>query len=624
MNRIMIILISILICSSCFAAYDANAVEYLVGGFGFSEANSGDPCILTLGLNRTYSDYGQSAAYSASNCQAVMSGTLSRIKIRFYRGDDPHGILSGEGNAVFCVFDQNMTGNGATFPKDFANGTLANSSVDISLAVYNAAMAAGANTAFTLDLDVSSYNIAVTATNLFGIFLNDPGTSHHLYLMYRQSYLGGAGDTTNQHICGTGYTGVPLGLTVWDASSYGKLHAALIWEIYAKATVQTSTVTASTATNRQYRLPTCPSTPYHIIVERVAVANNANCKISLKGSGTDSATTNEKTIEISYDGGTDSNKICLYSGDTPSNTVSQAITGQTADSFNLDLWVDPVNKLCNVMFVNVQHGQGGAGSIWDIKHSSINGRGIRTAMTLTNIKEVNIVGGTLTNTKIYVVRKPVVLLCDSFGSTNDGTVLTLGRVGARLDNSFAAGGFTLQKYVINGGMASNAVLYNKADATTNLTTAMRTRWNDANSHQDLCDYNNVVYEFLNGPGLNDVLGLVTTTAGAQRISGQIASDVGRMVGEAITNGNDVVMNNMIPYPTGDAPKQLCIQMINDALRTLAVNYQVPYADVSAYPYSLAGDVHPSSDGELYISGQIRAAYENNIMATKPVQLFKLN
>jgi lysophospholipase L1-like esterase len=311
--------------------------------------------------------------------------------------------------------------------------------------------------------------------------------------------------------------------------------------------------------------------------------------------------------------------------------TSKSITGQEGDKFTLHIWTDPVNDLIEVVFINYGVGQGPSGNVVDIQHISLMDRSpIALAdFPLRRISFTN-TGTNATIESVVSCRKPVLAIGDSFVGTYSPPA-QLTRVGAVLGAAF-----TETRYVINGGIAGNAV----SRSSPGNDTSIRERWNAGQEDlegvepdQDLVAFRDVVCVFVNGPGLNDIIPRIdenSTENDINALAGRVSGDIERMAGDSIGRmlvtlndivSNDTVLCEQIPYAVAGAGlvnEKAAQAKINTDIKAMSNSLQIPIALVhdnyaANGGYSDSG-THPDVAGTAYIADQIADAYENNIIA----------
>jgi len=369
-------------------------------------------------------------------------------------------------------------------------------------------------------------------------------------------------------------------------------------------------------------IPVFRAVPYYIVVE-TSVPDGESLEIQAMRNG-NSAEYTMHTLRISYDGGNGDDSVRLYNGATYNPCAQKSIAGQEGDKITYHLWegvgADASGELDRIdcLFCNYTDGQGPTGGDGDIKMVSITDRaGLMTLDDLETrhirwLKFVN-VGGHAAVHRVVVCRRPIVAVGDSYTSSCGGGVTVLARVGAALDDP---GVFTERRYVINGGIMGNRVL---ADST-GWGTAIKTRFNQAASNQDLCAFRDAVYVFVNGPCTNDA-GTATTQERVYRTVVGAAGAIGQMVYDAkAISGSDVVMTSLMPW----APAALgtdynqwqadAVRESSALLKTIASYARVPFADFyNDYTGGWWSYNHPDDAGSLMMARAIATAYEESRM-----------
>ena len=400
------------------------------------------------------------------------------------------------------------------------------------------------------------------------------------------------------------------------------LGASATYDICWEATISTSDkiiYTGSTWTaGETAHIQSYDASPFYIVVEGVQVPDTETLAFTLQYTdATTDATATEETYTIDYSGGAGDGTV---KGDA---ATTASIAGQEGDKINYYIYINPATGKQDLYFCNYTDGAGGQGDT-DIKHVSLNSRGLANITAANKLRRIGIVnaGGNATADRIVVCREPVVAGFDSYVSMGSGGVLVLGRVGAYLDD---AGVFTEQRHVINGGIPGNLV----TDTTESSYTAIKTRWNS--SENDLCGFRDVVYVFVNGPGLNDVASLVgeaSTDIEIDCLAYQIAGEILTMAGDVLSTkidgvtvtSNDLVLCGMVPYTANSGQEEinemLCQQRVNELLEVAAYRLGVPFVDCWGLA-SYTDGTHYTDAGNALVAERIATAYENNQVPNNP-------
>lgn len=368
----------------------------------------------------------------------------------------------------------------------------------------------------------------------------------------------------------------------------------------------------------------CTDAPYYIILKNIAVPDGEDLDITLNYTNTTTVDQSvaDETITLCFDGGANNNRITR---DAFSNYETVDDPGGLDDGkyhTDLHIWIDPVNNDVEYIMCNYIDGQGAEGDK-DIQHVSLTGRS-PASLTANILRRANFsqnTGTAATCDSIIVCRKPVVVGADSFVSQHSATSLgtRLAHIGWELD---ASGIFSEQRYIINAGITGNSIT---KDSSGNCT-AFKTRWNDTTAalRHDIVAYRDVI-QVLVVNGANDA-GTIGSNAEAYERATQLLGDVGKIVSEAIMDGdayggrNDYVLVGPIGDPSGltSAPRQVYYDKLNLGMKYLALTANVPFVDLLSHFRASGDDLfasdsnsHPSDAGDLYIAQQIASAYENN-------------
>jgi len=311
---------------------------------------------------------------------------------------------------------------------------------------------------------------------------------------------------------------------------------------------------------------------------------------------------------------------------TDQDATAIAIAGEDGEKFDIHLYLEPVTHTDDVMFANLETGQGSVGDE-DFQWKALNAGGVdilaSTIATLP-IRWVGLVnaGTNATVDEIVVCREPLVIVGDSFGGAYSisNSISILSRVGAALPAAFAEPRYGIPASISNG----------KVTMESTTSAAIRNRWNDADN--DLCFFRGVVYCFVNGPGVNDIT-IIDASSSDTFINSktyQVVGDIFKMVGDAVSttintgftsDSCDVIMSEMIPrYPVDAderAAEQLCQKRINEALRFGAALMDVPMAMVFdgyaalEFGYNNDDGLHPTTAGAAWIALQMATVYEES-------------
>lgn len=567
---------------SDYMGYDNSNVEVVCAGYGVASA----PGNKNGGL----------VDYTLSNPNyKFVAGVWTGYKIEAYT----------DGSVAPTVKLKVLTGTGPAY-------TLVHT-IDISYAIEKAAIAelgAGIEGYFSAEFDLTDLetsegvfedkSVAVLPTQFLAVY------GDTLIISRKSTW-----DQTQLLVCSSLGDNENL-VTLLDDGIY---HECIV------STNETIVFDSSTGYGNGDRIPV----PYYeeqnqyIMIEDVVVPNTEDLNIDLVYIDAADGTSNiAATIAIDFS----ANTISL-------GVASDSLAGQAGDKLNLHIWLDPVNDLIEVIYVNTEVGQGPSGGVGDLRFISLQGR-IPAAITADiKIKQVVLtnVGTGASVGRIVSCRKPVVSVGDSFATGSN--------IGGRLGDADV---FSEQRYAIITGLGGNSVT---RSSTTLLTSVMR-RWNsgtddnDANIAQDIIGFRDVVFVLINGPGINDInnaIKVTSSSAAIRALATELGGAAARIAGDAVSpniyyNGvdkvtNDVILCEMIPKNeaqyAGALPNVLlCETYVNDYLASISHRLQVPLARVYS-DYANNGGytdaTHADATGQTWIAQQIADAYEKGRVAT---------
>lgn len=565
--------------------YDSAVKNVMAGTYGYAAQSAGGS---TLGANLTYADI----LYPFR-----IAGSLTRIRCRMYRG----AALMAK--AAFVGKFKCMSGAAAAVTCDI--------DINVSAHLWEAANALGAAGYFEYDTSATyagegpiALGQAVTAVQYLGYFSSaTPDTIYCYSYDGTKAIYRSAGD-----VVGTAAFATPFNTSFCsDVTIQTNSH----WPL------NDNNGAAGYGKDAWIPLPSYLTERYYIILKKITgIANTHQAKFSFRytvqATGADA-----EVAAITIDFGAGVNTITLSTG-----AKVKTLTSTSGSELDIHVWFDKTNNLISAWIVNYLDGQGTEGDS-DIEHICINDRVPQVCnFSAKRLIITQAVGAAVNVASVHCCRKPVLAIGDSFMSQYAGGRTDLAHIGAKMDD---VGVFTLQRYVINGGIVGNRV----GQTSNGNHTAIIRRWDtvpkkitDADTgifkFGDMCDYRDVLVVIIGG--LNDST-QAATAAQAQYRASQVVGGIGKMLGDALSLGNDIVLCELIPYPDGTAIIQGCLRSINRQLRNLAALAQVPLAlvydgyyivDASWYVEAIPNRTHPDAvNGEPYIAGKIVDAHENN-------------
>lgn len=505
----------------------------------------------------------------------LAGGILRTFRLRLYTDNGAEPIL---GTAKLKILS------------GFSNPFTLKADVDITEAVNSAKQSVDENGRFTLEYDCLSHDLAVTDSDFLAFYFPE----HICFVRATEA----ACPRNEQVLYNSG--GDLTGATVILDRELNGYSYLMDFRIDSQDYIIFDR-------NDQVTTPACIDLPYYenepqyIILEDVYVPYTKNLKIDLchtLGDGSDEVL---KTITVD-----NATAMRFIDFDGFASSVSCAYAGR----YNLHIWTDPQQGRIDVLYYNKY--------LFNIQHISLtfrNPQRIRPGSCIRRLYIHQDFGTGSIIDRIVVCRKPVLAIGDSFVSGYTYETI-LGHVGKALsDNNI----FSQRRYVINGGISGNRVLDSYP------STATQIRWNDAN--HDLCAYHDVIVALVNGPGLNDVA-QITSSSTAEQITQKaqaLAQAIAKMATEALSDGdevggrNSVILCEMIPYTynmeinfQSYLNQKACQEQFHVLLSELAVQQNIPIARVyEDFPSSYSDGTHPTAIGSLWIAQRIANVYETH-------------
>lgn len=383
--------------------------------------------------------------------------------------------------------------------------------------------------------------------------------------------------------------------------------------------------------------PTFTDEIYTIILEDVVVPDAEDLKITLwERNETTQADREDDNIYFDMTQGAGAEVIALREYDdtvldSQTITFAAAADGGADDKYTVIITIDPTavyTDSIKVNYINYQNGQGPieySANSTDVSNVSITGGWWQDRRDSNPVKLITFAQGTgaaATIARVMVTRKNVVCVGDSFVSKHNTNAsgTELSHVADELSD---ASRFSEDRYTVNGGITGSMQLL---DSSTNASIAHR--FDSVGS--EIWDMPNSVCVFVNGPGINDIVGVLskpTTNAEAIALGEALAWNVAAMASKAINNGSDVVLNECCYLETGHADKDaftdLAVTTFNTTLIKVSYQLQAPIARTAAgiladaATYYSADHIHLETAGDEFMADAIVSAYENNTIAINP-------
>jgi hypothetical protein len=359
---------------------------------------------------------------------------------------------------------------------------------------------------------------------------------------------------------------------------------------------------------KRYWIPNYPiNTGQYIILEDVCVPDGNTLTIITEYMGTLNLT-NDKKVTMTPGGSiamTLDNNSVQTSGGKDCNYALPLKSGANPDRY--DIYIYWEQSYWNCYFVNKDNGSsfggGTSASSKDIRLISLTEGEMpaRSAFYYSSIKIVSDSNQARIG-RIVSTRWPLLVVGDS--------IAALDYVGGYLESAFSQ-----PRYAILTGIGGTYI----GRSTYSLKSIQERFTAGANKIRK------AVVVLVNGPGLNDIDSITDDADLMASIPYQIAGCVTTIAGQATTVGDytggskDVVLCNMIPFPSGTASEQAAIVKTNSLIRNVAAGLAGagrPVNFVNVYGYS--GDYirgHPDAAGSEWYAGKIAEAYEGNIKAS---------
>jgi hypothetical protein len=382
--------------------------------------------------------------------------------------------------------------------------------------------------------------------------------------------------------------------------------------------------------NEVIHVPGFSTEPFYVIFEDVIVPNGEDLKITASYVNGSNAIAADEYIHIDMTQSAGAETLKQIGRDT---TVrgTQTVTYYTGDKYTISICIRPDFQTgygaMQSLAVNYVNGQGkwdGGDNKSDVAHLSLASRKFSGFSVLGWKGDTNLWRWTLTQTtgdaatvaKVYTVRKPVIVVGDSFVSskTAGDNPTVLARIGNLLDTAW-----TYDNYVLNGGNQGNELLRQVAG---HVNPMIAVRFNSIG--YDLAFYPYARYIFVNGPCINDIATAAvspTTNAAAISIGKTAANAVGYMASYVVRNNSEAVMTEVCYLEAGHALQNeytdKAVLTFNQQAKEEAARIGIPfarYADAvraDGDTYYNADHIHLSEDGDAYLATKIVDAFENN-------------
>jgi hypothetical protein len=379
-------------------------------------------------------------------------------------------------------------------------------------------------------------------------------------------------------------------------------------------------------------IPTISSEIYTIVIKDVTVPNGETLKIDtiLRGLIED----NNVFFDMSQAAGSDVIAVRDKDDAVIDNIftvpVSNTVTFQTDDVYDLFIIVDPtadVSMSMKVSYVNYQNGQGPndeSEDSKDIANRSLSS-GVWFARSLIEpIKNLTLSASAATIGRIVVARQNCVAVGDSFVAKKNQVTdpVQLSGVAEQLN---IPGTWSQDRFVINGGINGNSNTFD----TPGVMTSIAHRFDGVDLQ--LWDIPASVYIFVNGPGINDIASISsapTTSEEAIALGEALGWSIANMASKVLNNGSQVVLNECCYIEAGYVTEgdidlmNEAITVLNSTLAVVSFQLQVPIAKTAATvlanpDWYNADHLHLETAGYEFMADAIVLACENNTISSNP-------
>jgi hypothetical protein len=475
--------------------------------------------------------------------------------------------------------------------------------------------------------------------------------------------------------------GTGVGGQTW--TEYTAANRALQWEAEISSPSYLVDVISSPASGQSYRIPTLRDEPYYVVFEDAIVnAGTGDLDVFMQQrdpADRDSGLVDQNGFQMDFSAYT---CIAKLSAGDETITETSVIGGK---KHQLAMWVDVQNQDWNLLWCCNGYGTGGKSGGSDFiditwrSHAAASLQARRSKYTADTAmfydwsgvveyrpyRYVRFAGSGYTVAKMSIVRKPVVVLGDSYGA-NPVTFGGIVRGGVASDGNLHEPGsqWLQERYTLVASINGNDVIGNQVpvhvvSARYGLqgvqdSTASTNSSNSVIGRHDICEFVNAILVMPNGPNTNqvgtsisDAYGSITAAEGdaiIDELLAKIAFILGDWLGDVYTSASTIVQDTqnsgilceMLYRPESTQAKadfvNARIDHLNAGLRLLSQLLNVPIAQINSamssktvtggglfgglLDPSAPGDVHPSVAGYTQLALLIAQAHDYNLVASQ--------
>ena len=585
------------LCAVSFGAYDNSEIEMNAGGWGYA---SNVANLIAIGTNQMWID--------AQNPFRLPTGTHSFTRIRFR--------TQGNTDMTACrVFVFRITGADMVYVDDR----------DVFASLDD-----------TGDADVTfATAMEVQDGDLIGIW--HTSTTDNVYKATAVGANEYETDADTWRLTDADFTNFQTTRPTSDyTQSTDGSQNCLSMDLYCTLnaflanTNSSPVVSTSSETNFNY-IPSWETTsnPFYIIMEDVVIPDGELLQINIHRRTSNMTSFPPVIFQMNYVAGGDDEKATKDAFVTSQSLADVQAGNQSTDKFDILIWMKAGADADNaeVFYVNKTEGQNGNADA-AIKHISLT-EGVpfnAVGLSVDPIKRLELLStnnaSPATVGSLIVCRIPVLALGNSFVGEYD-TVAKLDYVGEVLGAAF-----TEERYIINSGIAGAETKTSSIAGST-----VHTRWfvNDIDAAlaptaalNGLKHFDDIIICLVNGPSINDIAAI--SGSDEQTELSDIIKTLARTVKDSLETGNDVIMTEIIPHPTITPAERTGLNKVNFALKMMAWNMSIPFAEVHDI-YLLNGGydgtgTHPDTAGSNWLAGRYAEVYENNTLVSDPGNIRK--